>query len=101
MNIGPEVAALPAPAPAASASAAASPAALQAAPEPKPPATPPRSALTAASVSFELDGETGKPIVRIVDPDSGKVIRQLPTQEMLEIARALGRIEGLMIRVKA
>ena len=100
MMIGPEVAvaaAPPAP-PAAPAVPAAAPVAPVAA---APVALPARNALTAANVTFELDADTGKPIVRIVDPDSGRVIRQLPTEEMLEIARDLGRLEGLMIRVKA
>ena len=91
---GPSLAGVPAASPSGSPAAAA-----PAAPAPSLPPVP--NALTAASVTFELDRDTGKPVVRIVDPDSGTVIRQMPTEEMLAIARDLGRTEGLMIHVKA
>ncbi|APV52521.1 hypothetical protein BWI17_17995 [Betaproteobacteria bacterium GR16-43] len=79
---------------------------MQPASAPQPAAKAPARSEPAAqavdkSLQFEIDAESGKPVVRIVDPASGEVVRQMPTEEALEIARSLGRLEGLMIRVKA
>ncbi len=38
---------------------------------------------------FSVDKETGKNVVTIVDSKSSEVIKQIPTEEMLELARNL------------
>lgn len=53
------------------------------------------------SVEFSVDERTGRTIVRVVDADTGKLIRQLPSAEMLEIAQALDRLQGLLLREQA
>lgn len=50
-----------------------------------------------SSVQFNLDAQSGKVIVRVVEKETGQLIRQIPSEEMLELRRALDRIAGLVI----
>ncbi|HJV75917.1 MAG TPA: flagellar protein FlaG [Noviherbaspirillum sp.] len=52
-------------------------------------------------LEFKLDEDTERPVVKVVDQQTKEVIRQIPTQEALEIAKALDRVQGLLIRQKA
>ena len=40
-------------------------------------------------------------IVKVVDRETREVLRQMPTQEALEIAKALDRTQGLLIKLEA
>ena len=53
------------------------------------------------SLDFSIDDSTGKAIVRITDRETGEMIRQIPSQEMLEIARSLDKMQGMLLRQKA
>lgn len=53
------------------------------------------------SLSFSIDDSTGKTIVRITDAETGDMIRQIPSEEMLEIARSLDKLQGMLLRQKA
>jgi flagellar protein FlaG len=50
------------------------------------------------AVQLSLDSQSGQPIVRVVDTETGQLIRQIPTEEVLELRRALDRIAGLLIQ---
>jgi flagellar protein FlaG len=54
-----------------------------------------------SEINFSLDEGTGKTIVRVVEKQTGTLIRQIPSQEMLEIAQALDRLQGLLVRNSA
>lgn len=51
-------------------------------------------------LQFSVDKDTEKVVVKVVDKATGDVIRQIPSKEMLEIAKALDTIQGLIIRKK-
>jgi flagellar protein FlaG len=55
----------------------------------------------AASVEFSLDEDTGRTVVRMIDTETHKVVRQFPSEEALAISKALDRLQGLTVRVKA
>ncbi|MGH8664195.1 MAG: flagellar protein FlaG [Burkholderiales bacterium] len=50
-----------------------------------------------ASVELSIDSDSGRAIVRVVYTETRKLIRQIPTEEALELRRALDRIAGLLI----
>lgn len=52
-------------------------------------------------VQFTVDNETGREIVKVVDRETKEVIRQIPSKEMLDIAKRLDELQGLIIRLKA
>ena len=49
-------------------------------------------------LNFSVDKDTGKTVVKVLDKKSGEIIRQIPPDEMLSIAKALDTIEGMIIR---
>jgi flagellar protein FlaG len=53
------------------------------------------------SLEFSVDHGSGKTIVRVVDLENGQLIRQIPTEEIVEIARVLEQLEGLLFRQRA
>ena len=53
------------------------------------------------SVEFSLDKDSDKMIVKVMDNATKEVIRQIPSVEMLAIAKALDKIQGLLIKQKA
>jgi flagellar protein FlaG len=48
------------------------------------------------NLNFSIDGETGYHIVRVTNPATGEVIRQLPSDEMLRLAHSLTQISALV-----
>lgn len=53
------------------------------------------------SLQFSIDDDTGKTIVRVSDAQTGEIIRQIPSKELLEIARSLDKMQGMLLRQKA
>lgn len=54
-----------------------------------------------SSLEFTVDEDTGTSVVKIVDKETKELIRQIPSEEMLSIAKALDTIKGLLVRQKA
>jgi len=65
-------------------------------PTPPAPRTPPARAL-----EFSVDAATGRPLVRVLDTDTGEVVRQIPGDESLALARALDQLQGRRLDTKA
>ena len=55
----------------------------------------------APSLQFEVDADTRQVVIRLIDRQDQRVLRQVPSPEMLEIARALERMQALLLRTRA
>jgi len=55
----------------------------------------------AQSLQFSIDKDTHGTVVKIVDTDTNKVIRQIPSEEMLQMAKALDKFTGLLTKQQA
>ncbi len=53
------------------------------------------------SLSFSVDDSTGRAVLRVVDPETKEVIRQLPPEETLKIAKSLEYLSSVLVRQKA
>jgi flagellar protein FlaG len=49
------------------------------------------------SVQLSLDTDSGDAVVRVIDSETGQLIRQIPSEEALELRRAIERVAGLLI----
>jgi flagellar protein FlaG len=55
-----------------------------------------------SNLEFTFDASTRKLVVRMVDADSGEVIRQIPSKVVLAIAESIGEYQkGLLLSQKA
>lgn len=54
-----------------------------------------------SDLQFQVDEATGTTVIKVVDRETSEIIRQIPSQEMLEIAQALDRVVGLLLRREA
>ena len=54
-----------------------------------------------SDLQFTVDDSSGAFVIRIVDRATQEVIRQMPSEEMLAIAKALDRLQGLLVRQQA
>lgn len=55
----------------------------------------------AQGVVFSIDEKSNSTIVKVIDQETQEVLRQIPSKEALEIARALGSVSGMLIKQKA
>lgn len=54
------------------------------------------------NLEFMIDADTKRSIVKLVDSETGDVIRQFPSEEALAISRAIDRIQqGLLLKQEA
>lgn len=53
------------------------------------------------SLDFSIDEDSGQVVVKIIDTATKEVIRQMPSAEMLAIARTLDSIKGLFVKQTA
>jgi len=52
-------------------------------------------------ILFSIDEDLGKTVVKVVDRGTKELIRQFPSEEMLQIAKALDKIQGLLVKQQA
>lgn len=57
--------------------------------------------MTGQQVQFSVDHDTGKTVLRVTDAESGALLRQIPGDEALAVARILDHMKGVLIRQKA
>ncbi|MCX7946178.1 MAG: flagellar protein FlaG [Hydrogenophilus sp.] len=53
------------------------------------------------NLQFQVDEETKKLVIKVIDAATKEVIKQIPPQELIEIAKALDKVQGLLVREKA
>ncbi|GIU07359.1 flagellar protein FlaG [Shewanella glacialipiscicola] len=51
-------------------------------------------------LAFKIDEESGVQVVKVVDIKTGDLIRQIPNQEALDIARKLSEITGVLMKTE-
>lgn len=51
-------------------------------------------------LKFTVDKDSERVVLKVVDRKSGDVIRQIPSEEALKIAKALDELKGLIIKEK-
>lgn len=54
-----------------------------------------------ANLQFAVDPETNMTVIKVVDTSSNTVLRQIPAQEMIDIAQALGKMKGVLLKQEA
>lgn len=57
--------------------------------------------LTRSELKISIDDDLGVQVVKIMDVSTDEVIRQIPSEEMLELAKSLDKVLGLLVRDKA
>jgi len=55
----------------------------------------------AQSVEFSIDEDSKRTVVKVVDVATKEIVRQMPTEEALQIAKSLDKAMGLLIRQQA
>lgn len=54
----------------------------------------------AQDLKFSIDEDTGKTVIKVIDTGTKEVIRQIPSEELIAIARALDKLQGLLVKQK-
>jgi len=53
------------------------------------------------NLSFSVDESTGYHVVRVINPSTGELVRQLPSEELLKISRDFQRLNNVLVSQKA
>lgn len=55
----------------------------------------------AQSLQFSLDQDSGRTVIKVVDTDTNDVIRQIPSEEVLAMSRAIDKLRGMLVKQTA
>lgn len=53
------------------------------------------------NLDFSVDDSTGQVVVKVIDGDSGKLIRQIPSEELLRLSERLEDMRSLLFKAQA
>ena len=51
-------------------------------------------------LNFSVDQTTGYHVVKVIDPNTGEIVRQLPSKELLDIARSMADLQNVLVSQK-
>ena len=52
-------------------------------------------------LKFSIDEETGREIIKVIEIKSGRIIRQIPPDEALDLLRQLKEQKGAVLSIKS
>lgn len=55
----------------------------------------------APELQFSVDQDSGRTIIKVTDPATNELIRQIPAEEVLRLNKELDRLQGLLLNRKA
>lgn len=58
------------------------------------------AAMQAHGIEFDVSDESSRIVTRVIDRESGDVIRQIPSEEVLAIAERLEEMQGRLISLE-
>uniref|UniRef100_UPI00235966B8 flagellar protein FlaG n=2 Tax=Pseudomonas aeruginosa TaxID=287 RepID=UPI00235966B8 len=53
------------------------------------------------NVNFSIDDSSGQVVVKVIDGDSGEVVRQIPSEEVLKLAARLDDVRSVLFETRA
>lgn len=53
--------------------------------------------MTGRELSIQMDPDLKQPVVQVIDQETKEIVRQFPSEEMLEFAKALDKSQGLLL----
>lgn len=53
--------------------------------------------MVSIGVQFEFDEAADKIIAKVVSVETGKLIRQMPSEEVMQLSKVLGKLHGLLV----
>ena len=53
------------------------------------------------NLNFSIDQTTGYHVVRVINPETNEVVRQLPSQELLRLAQTMDSLQNVLVNQKA
>ena len=56
---------------------------------------------TTSRLEIEIDSDSHKAVIKILNGESGEIIRQIPAQELLDLAKHLDDPKGFLIQERA
>lgn len=51
-------------------------------------------------LAFNIDEDSGVQVVKVIDEQTGDLIRQIPNEEALDIAKKLSEVTGLLMKTE-
>jgi flagellar protein FlaG len=54
-----------------------------------------------SNITFSIDEDSGKTLVKVIDSQSKDVLMQIPSQEALAIDKQIDRFQGLLVKTRA
>ena len=55
----------------------------------------------AQALEFSIDDDSGKTVVQVMDTETDEVIRQMPSEEVLALSKALDKLKGMLLKQQA
>jgi len=52
--------------------------------------------VSATKITFDVDEETGEQIIKVLNKETGEVIRQVPAEELINLAARMNQLKGLI-----
>ncbi|MCM1513122.1 MAG: flagellar protein FlaG [Oxalobacter formigenes] len=53
------------------------------------------------SLNLSVDEDLGRVVVKVMDPETNEVIKQIPSEEALELAKSLSKMRGMFVETRA
>ena len=57
--------------------------------------------VASTKISFDVDEDTGQSVVRVINKETGEVVRQVPPEELLTLAARMRQLSGLIFNQEA
>ena len=69
--------------------------------EPDEPKQPPASSFRPYSLSFRFEKELNRVVVKVIDPETGEVVREVPPESVIESMKQLRKSGGRLVDEEA
>lgn len=53
--------------------------------------------ISSPNLQFSIDRDTGKTVIKVIDSNTKELIRQIPPDEILQLAKEIDRMRGLLL----
>ena len=60
-----------------------------------------KAQMAAPNLRFSIDSDTGRTVIKVTDANTQEVIRQIPSEEILRLDKAISAMQGLLLNKKA